>query len=305
VSAPVFTPITIASGSLTATLCPHIGGSIARLTLGNVDILRRASDDAIEKSLIRQMASYPLVPYSNRIVDGTLVFRGRRHALTPNFPPERHAIHGVGWRRVWRVESHDTSTLKLSLDHQPDADWPFHFSATQSFEVTGDALRVAITLGNTGASPMPAGLGFHPFFPRSADTQLQTHWRGKWAMSDAKVPVEWATVTPRDDFSMPRAVGDWTVDNCFTGWSRAARLTYATHVTDIGASEVFASAVCFVPTDGRPFIAIEPVSHVVDAFNLHERGSADTGTRILAPGENLAGSMTIRASLNAPAGEKR
>jgi aldose 1-epimerase len=290
--------VQLTHGKLAATIAPEIGGAIARLKLGELDILRPTPDTAIEEKLIRQMASYPLVPYSNRIVNARLKFEGREHVLQRNFGSELHAIHGVGWRRAWQTKSSSPTHLQLTLNHEPDADWPFHLSAIQRFDLTANALRVELTLTNTGTTPMPAGMGFHPFFPRAENTTLETRWQGMWTMSEAKVPIEHRTIPADADYSKSRPIGGWRIDNCFTGWSGKAVLGYATHRTELTATRGFGHCVCFVPADNRPFIALEPVSHIVDAFNLAERGQKDTGMRVLKPGESWAESMTIRVVEN-------
>jgi aldose 1-epimerase len=215
--------------------------------------------------------------------------------LTPNFPPEpQHAIHGVGWQREWRVAKQTATELALKLQHDPDAQWPFHFAARQHFKLTADGLTVSLELSNTGTRAIPAGLGFHPFFPRSEATTFETTWTGVWTMSDRKVPIEHRAIPPEADFSKSRALGAWRVDSCFTGWSRKALLGYPTHRTEITATAGLNHCVTFIPVDGRPFIAVEPVSHIVDAFNLAAQGRKDTGMRVLKPGESWVESMTIR-----------
>ena len=52
--------------SLTAVISPGIGGAVVRLRYGDLDILRPTPAKAVDDKLVRQMASYPLVPYSNR-----------------------------------------------------------------------------------------------------------------------------------------------------------------------------------------------------------------------------------------------
>lgn len=279
---------------LSVTVLPVLGGAIARFRFGEIDILRPAPDKAIEEKLIRQMASYPLVPFSNRIINAQLKFEGRDYALKPNFPPEPHAIHGTGWQREWKVAKQSANELALTLQHDPDAQWPFHFAARQIFLLTADALTVSLELSNSGTRAMPAGLGFHPFFPRTEATNFETTWTGLWTMSDTKVPIEHHAIPPEADFSKSRALGAWRVDNCFTGWSRKALLGYATHRTEISATAGLNHCVTFIPVDGRPFIAVEPVSHIIDAFNLAAQGKKDTGMRVLKPGESWSESMTIR-----------
>lgn len=290
--------VALERGPLSVTVLPGLGGAIARFRLRGIDVLRPAPDKAIEEKLVRQMASYPLVPFSNRIVNSRLRFDGRDFELTPNFPPEPHAIHGVGWQREWTVAKQSASELTLKFQHDPDAQWPFHFAAVQELKLTADALTVSLELSNTGTRPMPAGLGFHPFFPRSEATTFETSWTGVWMMSDAKVPIAHRAIPPEADFSKSRALGTWRVDNCFTGWSRKASLGYPTHRTEITATAGLNHCVTFIPADGRPFIAVEPVSHIVDAFNFAAQGMKDTGMRVLKPGESWTESMTIRVLEN-------
>lgn len=63
-------------------------------------MLRRPSEDALRALGVRAAACYPLVPFANRIAGGQLPVGGRIFALRANFPPERHAAHGVGWQRA-------------------------------------------------------------------------------------------------------------------------------------------------------------------------------------------------------------
>jgi aldose 1-epimerase len=48
----------------------------------------------------------------------------------------------------------------------------------------------------------------------------------------------------------------------------------------------------FVPP-GRDFLAVEPVTHMTDAFNRAARGERDTGTRWLGPGDARSCTMRI------------
>jgi aldose 1-epimerase len=53
--------------------------------------------------------------------------------------------------------------------------------------------------------------------------------------------------------------------------------------------------VVFIPP-GRDFLAVEPVTHMTDAFNRAAAGQADTGTRLLAPGRTFSCTMRISVS---------
>ena len=285
------------------TFCPHIGAAIARFTWRGHDILRRTPDTAIKQSLVRQMGVYPLVPYSNRIGNANLIVGEQTFTLRPNFLPEPHAIHGLGWQRAWQLAKHTSDFAELTLKHTPDADWPFAFGARQTMHLAANALKLTLELKNTDQRPMPAGLGFHPFFPLVPGTHMQSEWKGMWKMGTDSLPTVLGPVPPDADFSQLRPVTDWKVDNCFTGWSRRVALDYPTHRVEIDASDACRQIVVFAPNDGRNFIALEPVTNINNAFALAAKGIPDTGTRLLASGEslNIAMSITLvgRAATNA------
>lgn len=285
----------LAQGQCRVLVSPETGGAIARYTWRDVDILRPAPDSAIRERQVRLMACYPLVPYSNRIALARLPFAGAIHELRPNFPPERHAIHGVGWQRPWRVRRSAASGLELELEHAPGADWPFRFEAWESFTLSARGLELRLGIRNTDARAMPAGLGWHPYFPVRPELRLQAEWLGVWKMGEGSLPTEHAPVPPEFDFRIPRLAAGWKVDHCFTGWKRHATLDYADHRVELEAGEALDRIVCFAPGDGRDFVALEPVSHVNNAFTLAAAGRRDTGMRVLAPGDSWEVAIAITA----------
>jgi aldose 1-epimerase len=290
----------LVAGDLRAVVAPEIGGAIATLRWKGLDILRPAPPEALAQKQVRAMGSYPLVPYSNRIGHGRLRVGPRTYALRPNFAPEPHAIHGVGWQRAWRVAESSPERVLLTLSQAPDADWPFRFTCRQSIALEGARLTASLEFRNEDDAAFPAGLGFHPFFPAPRGTRLRTHWKGWWTLDELKLPASRGAVPPEADFSAERAIDGWRVDNPFYGWSREARLAYPTHEVRLTASEALDHAVAFAPGDGREFLALEPVSHTIDAFRLAAEGVAGTGARFLAPGESWRVSMTIEAGPPGP-----
>jgi aldose 1-epimerase len=280
--------LTLCRGHMSATVCPDIGGALASLRWRGIDLLRPAPEDAT----VRQMGMFALLPYSNRIGHGRLP---GETPLRANFPPEPHSVHGFGWQRSWQVTQAGPEHARLELAHSPDLDWPFACHAALAFSLSDDGVALQLSLRNADTRAMPAGLGFHPYFPVDQSTRLRAHWDLRWELDDAHLPTHAAPLTRLDDFRRPRPVSAWVVDNCFTGWDGSAMLDYATHSVHIGAGPECPHLVCFRPGDGRPFIALEPVSHVSNAHQLQERGVSGTGLRILAPGATFAINMAIRA----------
>ena len=46
-------------------------------------------------------ASFPLVPFVNRIRGGRFTFRGREVRLAPNMAGDPSPLHGQGWLNPW------------------------------------------------------------------------------------------------------------------------------------------------------------------------------------------------------------
>ena len=274
-------------------LCPELGATLAHFRWRGHDILRPAPATAVAERRVRQMACYPLVPFSNRVGFAELPFGGQRIPLRANAPPEPHALHGFGWQRAWQVRAYTANVVELRLPHEPDDDWPFACEAAYRIELRADGLHLQLSILNCGEAAMPAGLGLHPFFPLAEETALQATWRSMWQMDSDKLPTTSVPTPATCNFHQMRPVGRWQVDNCFCGWNGRATLTCATHRVHLQAGENCNRIVCYAPGDERRFIALEPVSHVNNAFVLAARGVADTGMHTLAPGQGVELSFSI------------
>lgn len=284
------TPImTLRAGALSLDLAPRAGGVIAGFRHGDTLIMRAPDLPGLAAGNPRAGASWPLVPYSNRIRNGRFPWRGRIIELERDWLSKEHAIHGNGWRRPWSVHDRSDSAVSLEQSHAGDGFWPFAYDARQSFALTPDGFTLWMGLTNTGAEPMPAGLGHHPHFHRTPDATLRVATRELWESDAEKLPTRRVPVPPQMDFSAGRRVDPLDLDGIFVGWTRPARIEWPAGrlALDIDASAIFERLVIFIP-GGQPFFAVEPVSHDTDAFN-HLKD--DTGAKILGPGESLEGEM--------------
>jgi aldose 1-epimerase len=279
--------ITLLNTNLRCELRPDLGGCIAGLWFGEQQVLR--STPAAQLQDVRVSGSYPLVPYSNRIGSRLLHWAGRDYELPQNFAPELHAIHGVGWERAWAVEESTAHQAVLSYRHTADAAWPFSFDSRQTITLTGDALELKMAITNLSEVAAPAGLGWHPYFAKSADTQLQFTVAGRWEMGADKLPTQ-RLANP----GLDTGCSSLDVDHCFDGWNGSLQLTEG------GLRlEVTSDLNCLVvfTTPGRDSIAIEPVSHVNNALALAQQTGvtpASLGLRVLQPGATFAASMRIQ-----------
>jgi aldose 1-epimerase len=297
--------VALAAGNARVLVDAAVGGALTSFAFAGVDVLRPTSAGTDD---VRQHACYPLVPYSNRIAGARLDFAGRTHALARNFGDHPHAIHGVGWQRPWTVETRDASSALLTLEHAPAGDaalaWPWAFRATQSISLHANpdraaaALTLKLTIANAGNAAFPFGLGWHPYFVRAPRTRLGFRAGGVWETDATRLPTVLATVPASWRFDPPREPGSETIDNVFTGWDGEATLDDADRriAITLRADRAAGFLVVYAP-ESKDFLALEPVTHMTDAFNRAARGERGTGTRTLRPGGAFSCTMQIGVRL--------
>ena len=285
----------LASGSLSLQLAPARGGGIARfdccaVSNGKKPIFRPL--DELETSPVA-LASFPLVPFVNRVRGGAFSFRGRRVTLARNMPPDPSPLHGQGWLAAWEVERCAAAAAELVYRHEP-GEWPWAYEARQVFALDDAGLTLELTCANRSDEPMPCGLGQHPFFPCTPATRLDTRVESVWTIDEHVLPVERIAAAGRFDLS-DRLVCGQGLDHGFGGWGGRAVITDPALPFRIEMSSPDARFFqLYSPTGGGLFVA-EPVTHANAAMNEPEESWQELGLRVLQPGETM--SMTMRVDV--------
>ena len=292
--------LTLAAGRLELVLSPSSGGGIARFDHVGEDgrrteILRGLAGST---SNILDFACFPLVPFCNRIRGGRFNFRGRDVALAPNLPGDPSPLHGQGWLAAWDLISAGAATADLFFFHRP-GEWPWAYEARQHFALDPDGLAITLSCLNRSDSPMPCGLGLHPYFHCTPDTVIDATVGCAWTIDGDVLPVERVPAEGRYDLRGRKACGQG-LDNCFGDWDGAARIgTPGLPVRTILSSPDARFFQLYSPVGGGLFAA-EPVTHANAALNAPEEDWPALGLRILAPAESMM--MTMR--LDVIAGEE-
>ena len=284
--------LTLSSSDLELQLSPSIGGTISRLAFLGVDgatpILR---DSHTPHENVLEAASFPLVPYVNRVRDGSFTFRGRTVSMTPNMAGDPNPLHGQGWLNPWSVEEASGNRALLSYWHQAD-EWPWSYEARQEFLVEEAVLRIGLTCRNTSGEPMPCGLGQHPYFPCSAGTRIETSVTHVWTIDEEVLPVEKVPASGRYDLSN-RLICGQNLDNGFGGWSGRVLMDDPAWPFELELSSPQARFFqIYSPASGGLFVA-EPVSHANAAMNAPECDWPELGFRVLEPGEEMRLDMRL------------
>jgi aldose 1-epimerase len=262
-----------------------MGAGLAGLTFAGRDALRPwdGTDHPFALAMIL------LVPFSNRIAGG-FAFGGRRHMMAPNVPGEAFTIHGDGFQRPWTVLAADDTSADLMLKSGQIG--PFRYQARVGYRLTPQALTCTLSVTHSGPDPLPYGLGFHPWFPRTPATRLRLHATGVWTEGEGYLRAGGHPDPLPDALRFAgTALPDGWLNAGLSGWDGQAEIGQG----DGDASlSVTASGlpvlILYSPATDAPFFCAEPVSHPVDAHNLPGRD----GLKVLANGQSMNATLTLR-----------
>lgn len=290
--------IEIGNGALTAQFAPREGGRLARLQW------RRRAGEVVEVVVpfvagldgLRwpKAGAYPLIPYANRIVDARLRLYGEEVALQAHRDAAPHTLHGHTQLVPWTASCTREQVELVHASGRTEA-WPWMIEARQHFNVDGSTLRVELSVRNADSRPMPAGLGWHPYFLRTGNETLTYEATDWWPHREDYLP-EGQAQAPLDALRSPLRFGDRELTAYLGGWTGTLSILRSDGVRiALSGDKVFDHLVLHCP-ERAAYLCVEPVTHLANGFNLAEDGIARTGRYILEPGEKLRGSLVITLS---------
>lgn len=251
--------VQLQSNRATATI-EEQGGRLASLVIDGTEIMLTSGPKPT------RWGSFPMIPWCGRLPFARLDLDGKQY----EFPPTSgsHANHGRSHLQLWSPV--DENTMRTELNEH----WPFGGQAEQRFELTDTSFTVTAEV-RAAETPMPAMIGWHPWFQRQLD-------RGQ----PAEIEFEAEAIYATDDDAIPTGelvpVPPPPWDECFVGlkadpvvrWPGALELTI---------SSTFDTWVIF--TEPEHALCVEPQSGPPNQFHLDPH--------IVQPGEPLTGSMTF------------
>ncbi len=216
---------------------------------------------------------YPMAPFAGRIRGGRLDVDGRRYQLERNLPP--HAIHGTVLERAWDVVSRDTD--RLTLEVALGAGWPF--AGRIRHEISLQPRGLEATLRLDAEEPMPAWIGWHPWFRRTI------------AGRAVELAVEPEAMYERGPDGLPTGAmappisRPW--DDAFVGMRGTPRLRWP-GILDLEISSTAGVWVVFDERDDA--VCVEPQTAPPDALNVAR--AQGTAPPMVVPGRPLTATMT-------------
>ena len=203
--------------------------------------------------------SFPMAPFAGRVRDGRFTFRGREHHLSIERPP--HAIHGTVLDRRWRPLADGSITTDLGPG------WPFAGRAVQRFEL-GEG-RLTCRLEIHADEPMPASIGWHPWFRRVPRPEPGADALARPSIAPVELDLDAGAMLRRDaagiattELVVPPPAGPW--DDCFVDVRQPPRLRWPGFLELTIESDCPAWVVYTVPDDA---VCVEPQTAPPDALN--------------------------------------
>lgn len=156
---PTITLADAAAGSA-AVIAPERGGMVIGFSVGGRELLYLDRATFEDPSANVRGGVPVLFPSPGKLAGDAWAWGGARGAMKQ---------HGFARNLPWEVIATGTddgafATLELRSSDRTRAQYPWDFRAVFTYRLRGRALAIEMKIENTGAAPMPFGVGFHPYF---------------------------------------------------------------------------------------------------------------------------------------------
>ena len=226
-----------------------------------------------------------LVPWPNRIEDGSYSFDGRDLQLALTEPKRSNASHGLARWAAWSVEEHTANSVSLTYRLMAQTGYPWTLDLHVLYDVSADGLTVTQTATNLSDAPAPYASGAHPYL--CAGTGPVDGWEltlpaetRSLSSGDRLLPVGRAAVAETaNDFRMTRPIRGTVFNDAFTDRVRApdgrARVVLAgDYGVELWVDEHHGWLQVYtaddVPATARRSLAVEPMTAQANAFRSGE-----------------------------------
>jgi aldose 1-epimerase len=278
----------------------EVGGGLRTYSVDRRDVVAGYGVDEMASGGRGQM----LIPWPNRLQDGSYEFQGRRHQLPLTEPEHANAIHGLVRWAAWHVREREPHRVKLGHVLHPQPGYPFSLELEIEYELSERGLTVRTTATNVGAAACPYGSGAHPYLTLGTksvdDIALSVPGRTALRSDDRGIPVGTVAVEGTElDYRAAQRIGQAKLDNGYTDLERddAGLARVVAEGPDgsgrtLWVDEGYPYVMVFtgdIPALERRGLAVEPMTCPPNAFRTSEAlvtlgpGESHTASWGLAP----------------------
>lgn len=156
-----------------------------------------------------------LIPWPNRIANGSYLFNGERFTPAVNDRVGNAAIHGLLAWHNWQVVEQSDTHVTLSATLLPSYGYPFMLAADMTYRLDEETgLSACILSENIGDVTAPYGAGVHPYL--TCNLQRVDECELQLPTNTVFLPVESTRyIDPTLDFQTPRTIAATHIDHTF------------------------------------------------------------------------------------------
>jgi aldose 1-epimerase len=259
------------------------GGRICSLVLSGRERILAEPAEGIEPSIA--WGCYLMAPFVGRLSGGSVDWSGKHGQLPLNLG--RHSIHGAVFDRAWTVAERAPNALAMTCTFDP-VRWPFRGVMSQRLQIERGRLRLEAEI--LAEEPMPAALGWHPWFLDSERARVTLRSDAVLRVDPELIPTgERVDVDARTDLRSGAAMVGRRLDDVYVAVRAPAKVTWPDFELTMDFDAPTGSFVVFVHPQA---ICVEPITAWPDSIRLAAAGRADTGLVSLVTGQKLAASTT-------------
>ncbi len=301
-TAPFGEQIEIGLGDQRATVV-EVGGGLRTYSIAGHERLDGFGVDEMSRSGRGQV----LIPWPNRIQDGSYEFDGQQHQLPIDDVAEQDAIHGLVRWVAWTAGAREPHRVIMEHLLHPRPGYPFSLAIAVEYRLSEDGLVVTTTAKNVGPVACPFGSGAHPYLTLGTETvdslTMLAPGRTMLRSDERGIPVGAAAVDGTEfDFRRQRTIGATKLDHAFTDLERDDDGIARVRLQDpregneltLWVDRSYSHLMLFtgdpLPDVDRRALAVEPMTCPPNAFR--------TGRDLvrLEPGQSFTGTWGIRPS---------
>lgn len=280
----------------------EVGGGLRTYDAAGVAVL----DGYAESERCDGGRGQPLLPWPNRLEDGTYTFDGVEETAPLSEPARANAIHGLTRWAPWDVLDAGTDHATMGFTLRPQPGWAWILDLRIRYTLGDAGLEVTLTATNPGVTTCPFAAGFHPYFKAPTgsidDLEVTVPAATRYLADDRGIPTGETPVDGTDaDLRRPTRLDRRVLDVAMTGLQRDAQGMAVCELRDPGSGRsvqvrldpawthvmVFTGDTVRRPRQG---LAVEPMTAPANAFRT------GLGLVRLDPGGSFEASWAIMPS---------
>lgn len=290
-------------GLLLASLDPRAAG-LRALSLGGSQLVQSYP----EGSEAPYYSGRTLLPWPNRLAQGTWTHEGHTLTVPINDPDHQAALHGLLSATVYSVAEQTPSSVVFQTTLQATPGYPFSLEMSVHYVLEESGLRVTHQVANRGDQAAPVAAGAHPFLRAGegevSEATLTSPVRSFLVTDENLIPTGEVALHFGDALNLAEgvALAESALDTAFRlqanqGASVTRLASPSGHVTELwqdaawGWVQVFLTSTYPTPDGNVWAVAVEPMTAPPNALATGE----DLVT--VMPGEVWSASWGVRGTL--------